>query len=211
MQLKLYRYLTWGSLGMAIILVCTAIYMFFNHDITTGISAPFVIYVIFAFVLIIVYKFLENNLDKLLLQNKAFNGEVVLANIKSSSYITAFRDSGFRTYVLMRLEVTYYDQDLQQHSASIVEKMNKDCIKIPQGTVYMTYDSKNPDNGMIIQNVMISRIPELMPLVKKYENAKNINIKYLDVHYDKGLVIQTFQEALKQQQENSEENENSNA
>lgn len=201
MQLKLYRYLTWGSLVMAILLVGAAVGLFFNRNAFTSTSNAMIIYVIFAFIVVMIYKFLENNIDKILLQKKVFNGDVVLANITSAKYITAFRDSGFRTYVLMQLEVTYYDEDMHAHPATLVEKMNKDCMKIPHGTVYMTYDEKNPDNGMIVQNVMISRLPELMPLVQKYENEKSINIKYLDVHYDNGLVIQTFNQTFKKQKE----------
>ena len=37
-------------------------------------------------------------------------------------------------------------------------------------------------------------------VIEKYEAAKSINIKYLDVHYDNGIVIQTMKEALKQEE-----------
>lgn len=205
MQLKLYRYLTWGSFVMAIALVAGAILLFVNHSSFTNFSTIMMVYVIFALIVTLGYKFLENNIDKILLQHKAFKGQVVLANIKSSKYITAFRDTGFRTYLLMQLEVTYYDEDMQPHPATIIEKLNKNCTNIPHGTVYMTYDKKNPDNGMIIQNVMISRLPELMPLVQKYEKTKSIPIKYLDVHYDTGLVIQTFKDAIKQEEARKKE------
>lgn len=201
MQLKLYRYLTWGSLLMAIILAGGAAYILFNHNTFLNFSKVFTIYVVVALVITLIYKFLENNIDKILLQKKVFKGEVVLANIKSYKYLTAFRDSGFRTYLLMQFEVTYYDANMQPHPATIIEKMNKDCTTIPLGSVYMTYDAKHPDNGMFVQNILISRVPELMPIVQKYESTKSINIKYLDVHYDTGLVIQTFKEALKQNEE----------
>ncbi len=205
MQLKLYRYLTWGSLVMAIVLAGGAAYILLNHNTFLNFSKVLIIYVAVALIITLVYKFLENNIDKILLQKKVFKGEVVLANIKSYKYLTAFRDSGFRTYLLMQFEVTYYDENMQPHPATIIEKMNKDCTSIPLGSVYMTYDAKKPDNGMFVQNILISRVPELMPIVQKYESTKSINIKYLDVHYDNGLVIQTFKDALKQNQENKKE------
>ncbi len=205
MQLKLYRYLTWGSLVMAIVLLGGAAYILFNHALFTSLSKALTFYVIIALVITLIYKFLENNIDKILLQRKVFKGEVVLANIKSYKYLTAFRDSGFRTYLLMQFEVTYYDENMQPHPATIIEKMNKDCTSIPLGSLYMTYDAKHPDNGMFVQNFLISRVPELMPLVQKYENTKSINIKYLEVHYDNGLVIQTFKDALKQNEERQKE------
>ena len=200
MQLKLYRYLTWGSLLMAVILLGGAGYLIVNRNTFTNFTNAIVIYVLVAFVISMIYKFLENNIDKILLQKKIFKGDIVLANIKSSKYITAFRDSGFRTYLLMQLEVTYYDENMQPHPATIIERMNKDCVSIPCGSIYMTYDEKKPDNGMVIPNFLISRTPELMPVIEKYEAAKSINIKYLDVHYDNGIVIQTMKEALKQEE-----------
>ncbi len=206
MQLKLYRYLTWGSLVMAIVLLGGAAYILFNHSLFTSMSKALTIYAVIAIVITLIYKFLENNIDKIMLQKKVFKGEVVLANIKSSKYLSAFRDSGFRTYLLMQFEVTYYDENMQPHPATIIEKMNKDCTNIPLGSVYMTYDKKNPDNGMFVQNILISRVPELMPLVQKYESTKSINIKYLDVHYDTGLVIQTFKDAMDQNKKQQKEN-----
>ena len=200
MQLKLYRYLTWGSLLMAAILLGGAGYLIVNRNAFTNFTNAIVIYVLVAFVISMIYKFLENNIDKILLQKKIFKGDIVLANIKSSKYITAFRDSGFRTYLLMQLEVTYYDENMQPHPATIIERMNKDCVSIPCGSIYMTYDAKKPDNGMVVPNFLISRTPELMPVIEKYEAAKSINIKYLDVHYDNGIVIQTMKEALKQKE-----------
>lgn len=205
MQLKLYRYLTWGSLVMAIVLAGGAAYILLNHNTFQNFSRILMIYVAVALIITLIYKFLENNIDKILLQKKVFKGEVVLANIKSYKYLTAFRDSGFRTYLLMQFEVTYYDSNMQPHPATIIEKMNKDCTSIPLGSVYMTYDAKKPDNGMFVQNILISRVPELMPIVQKYESTKSINIKYLDVHYDNGLVIQTFKDALKQNEEKQKE------
>lgn len=185
---------------MAAILLGGAGYLIVNRNAFTNFTNAIVIYVLVAFVISMIYKFLENNIDKILLQKKVFKGDIVLANIKSSKYITAFRDSGFRTYLLMQLEVTYYDENMQPHPATIIERMNKDCVSIPCGSIYMTYDAKKPDNGMVIPNFLISRAPELMPVIEKYEAAKSINIKYLDVHYDNGIVIQTMKEALKQEE-----------
>ena len=108
MQLKLYRYLTWGSLLMAVILLGGAGYLIVNRNTFANFTTAIVIYVLVAFVISMIYKFLENNIDKILLQKKVFKGNIVLANIKSSKYITAFRDSGFRTYLFMQLEVTYH-------------------------------------------------------------------------------------------------------
>ncbi len=209
MQLKLYRYLTWGSLVMAIVLLGGAGYIIFNHNTFTNFGFTLGIYVVIALVITLIYKFLEKNIDKLILQKKVFNGDIVLANIKSSKYITAFRDSGLKTYILVQMEVTYFDSNLESHPATIIEKMNKDCVDIPHGNVYMTYDEKNPDNGLLVPNFLISRVPELMPIVQKYEEAKSLNIKYLDVHYNDGIVVQTMKEALKEEERRKQDEQKS--
>ena len=104
---------------MAVILLGGAGYLIVNRNTFANFTTAIVIYVLVAFVISMIYKFLENNIDKILLQKKVFKGDIVLANIKNSKYITAFRDSGFRTYLLMQLEVTYYDENMQPHLSLI--------------------------------------------------------------------------------------------
>ena len=65
MQLKLYRYLTLGSLIMAVILLGGAGYLIVNRNTFANFTTAIVIYVLVAFVISIIYKFLENNIDKI--------------------------------------------------------------------------------------------------------------------------------------------------
>ena len=51
MQLKLYRYLTWGSLLMAVILLGGAGYLIVNRNTFANFTTAIVIYVLVAFVI----------------------------------------------------------------------------------------------------------------------------------------------------------------
>lgn len=108
------------------------------------------------------------------------------------------RDSSFTTYHLYEFEADVYDTDLNCTRRTFYEKMNEQTESIPNGTVYITFDETKPTQIFIIPNVMISHIPSLIPIVAAYEKSKQIKIKYLDVYYNKGMVIKTFKESLKE-------------
>ena len=58
-----------------------------------------------------------------------------------------------------------------------------------------------PERKFVVQNVMIGHVPTLQPIVAKFEKNKNIPIKYLNVYYKDGLIIETFRQSLQQQKE----------
>jgi hypothetical protein len=205
MQLKIYRFLFWLSLILAVISIGFVVLLFVFHA-SLGSSLPYWIggFVVYNILIVIGYKFLENNIDKIMLQKAAFRGEVVLANITGNKFICGMRDTSLKKYILQSIYVTYYDYDLKPHDTVIIEKLNYGNYEIPKGSVYMTYNPKHPDRGLIVQNVIISHIPKLAPLVRKYEDAKTIHVKYLDTHYDDGLVIRTFEETEKIEKEKAE-------
>lgn len=202
MQLRIYRALNFIALLVMLLTITAVVVIVVNQAAFAGNTFwVVVIFVAVSVILFFLYKMLENNWDKVLLQKKAFKGQIVLANIKKATYVTAIRDTSFKTYVLWAIDVTYYDHQLQPHDTTIIEKLNPACKTIPCGSVYMTYDEKHPDRGLIVQNVIISHIPSLAPLVANYEKAKQIKIKYLDTHYDNGLVIDTFKQQMEKERE----------
>ena len=77
--------------------------------------------------------------------------------------------------------------------------------KVPSGTVYITYNPDKPEQIFIIQNVIISHIPALAPIVQAYEKNKKISIKYLNVYYRDGLIVETYKESLKNQKKAEKE------
>jgi hypothetical protein len=43
---------------------------------------------------------------------------------------------------------------------------------------------------------MIGGLPNLMPFVAEYEKDGSIPVKYLDAHYNKGMVLKTYQKTM---------------
>jgi len=68
--------------------------------------------------------------------------------------------------------------------------------EIPSGSVYVTYDESKPAQIFIIPNAMIGSLPNLMSTVQDYEKDTKIEVKYLDAHYNKGMVLKTFRDAM---------------
>jgi len=83
------------------------------------------------------------------------------------------------------------------------EKMNVETDKIPNGSVFVTYDPEKPTQIFVAPNVLISQLPELMPAVRKIE--ANASIRYLDTYYNKGMVIKSMKDSLTQQRQAVEE------
>ncbi len=202
MQLRIYRLLNFISLLIMLLTIAGVIFIFiYRTALAASMSIVIVIFVVVAVLLFLAFKMLENNLDKVIMQKKAYKGDIVLANITSARFLSAIRDTSFKTYTLWAIAVTYYDHDMKSHETTIIEKLNPICKSIPHGTIYMTYDQKHPDRGLVVQNVIISHTPSLKPLIDRYEANKNIKIKYLNTHYDSGLVINTFEEQMAREKE----------
>ena len=86
------------------------------------------------------------------------------------------------------------------------EKMNADTQQIPNGSVFVTYDPEKPSQIFVVPNVLISQLPELMPVVRKIE--ANATIRYLDTFYNKGIVIRSMKESLAEQRRAVEDMKN---
>jgi hypothetical protein len=74
--------------------------------------------------------------------------------------------------------------------------MNRDTSEIPEGSVYVTYDELKPSQIFIIPNAMIGSLHNLMPIVQDYEKDTKITVRYLDAHYQKGMVLKRFKETV---------------
>ena len=79
------------------------------------------------------------------------------------------------------------------------EKMNVDTQQIPNGSVFVTYDPEKPTQIFVVPNVLISQLPELIPVVRKIE--ANASIRYMDTYYNKGMVIRSMRDSLKEQRQ----------
>jgi hypothetical protein len=135
----------------------------------------------------------------------AREGKIALMNIKSGKRIMATRDTSFKNYWIYEFEGTLYNTRHETLEKKFQEKLNKNMNEIPCGSVYVTYDELNPEQIFIIPNAMIGSLPNLMNTVQDYEKDSKIEVKYLDAHYNKGMVLKTFHETVKDYNERKQE------
>jgi len=154
------------------------------------------VFIIVSVFLAIFYRYLEENYDKRIIEKMTRKGKVALMNIKSGKRLMAMRDTSFRNYWIYELEGTLYNEQHEALEKKIQEKMNKDMNEVPSGSVYVTYDELKPAQIFIIPNAMIGSLPNLQGLVQNYEKDSKIEIRYLDAHYNKGMVLKTFRETM---------------
>ena len=158
-----------------------------------------ILFVIVAVVLMGGFRWLEKNWDKRVITKMVQEGKIALANITGGSPVMKMRDATFTNYQLYEFEGTLYTPEGKQFAAKFYEKMNAETREIPQGSVYVTYDPEKPAQIFIVPNVLISHVPALAPIIQGFESNKQIRIKYLDAHYNRGMVIRTFREAVAEQ------------
>jgi membrane protein implicated in regulation of membrane protease activity len=154
-------------------------------------------FIVVSIFLTIYYRYLEENWDKKVIGKMARDNKIALMNIHGGKRLMAMRDTNFRNYWIYELEGTLYNDRHEALEKKFQEKMNKDMNDIPSGSVYVTYDELKPAQIFIIPNAMIGILPNLMPIVQSYEKDSKITVKYLDAHYNKGMVLQTFKETMK--------------
>ena len=155
------------------------------------------IFAIASVFLAVFFRYLEENWDKKIIEKMAKNGKIALMNIKSGNRIMATRDTNFKNYWIYELKGILYNQRHEPLEKTFQEKMNKTMEEIPTGSVYVTYDELKPAQIFIIPNAMIGSLPNLIKTVQDYEKDSRIEVKYLDAHYNKGMVLKTFKESIK--------------
>ena len=200
MQFKIYKRLNTILYAMlAPVFAAIAVVLFNFNYFSQYLIIVFVCFFIYNISCFLLYKSLEKNWDKRLIQKMAINNQVVIANIKSSKLAFKFRDSSNAKFGMWEINVEYIDHDMSSHEFVIFEKLNVNVESIPLGTVFMTNDDSKPGRKFIVPNVIISHIESLMPIVQAYEKEKKAYIKYLNVYYNNGLVIETFSQSMKKQ------------
>jgi hypothetical protein len=153
-------------------------------------------FIFVSIILAVYFKYLEDYWDKRIITRMAKDGKIALMNISGGKRIVPLRDTSLRTYWIYELEGELWNREHVPMRKIFQEKMNADTKEIPQGFVYVTYDEQKPRQMFIIPNTIIGNLPNLMPLVADYEKDAKINVKYLDAHYNKGIVLRTFKETI---------------
>ena len=205
MQLKIAKIInSLLALLTVIILVLAGGYFFVYNRYPEFKTTYLILFALIAIALMIFFRWMEEGWDKRVITRMAKDGKVALANIKHSERVMRMRDSAFTNFWLYEFVADLITPELETlKDVKFWEKMNVETDKIPNGSVFVTYDPEKPTQIFVVPNVLISQLPELMPAVRKIE--ANASIRYLDTYYNKGMVIKSMKDSLTQQRQAVEE------
>lgn len=205
MQLKIAKIInSLLALLTVTILVLAGGYFFVYNRYPEFKTTYLILFALIAIALMIFFRWMEEGWDKRVITRMAKDGKVALANIKHSERIMRMRDSAFTNFWLYEFVADLVTPELETlKDVKFWEKMNVETDKIPNGSVFVTYDPEKPTQIFVVPNVLISQLPELMPAVRKIE--ANASIRYLDTYYNKGMVIKSMKDSLTQQRQAVEE------
>ena len=205
MQLKIAKIInSLLAVLTVIILALAGGYIFVYNRYPEFKTTYLVLFAIVAVGLMLFFRWMEDGWDKRVITRMAKDGKVALANIKHSERVMRMRDSAFTNFWLYEFVADLVTPDLQTlKDVKFWEKMNAETQQIPNGSVFITYDPEKPTQIFVVPNVLISQLPELIPVVRKIE--ANASIRYLDTYYNKGMVIRSMKESLAEQRQAVEE------
>ena len=208
MQLKIAKIINSLLVLLTVIILALAGGYFFVYNRYPEFKTTYLIlFAIIAITLMIVFRWMEDSWDKRVITRMAKGGKVALANIKHSERVMRMRDSAFTNFWLYEFVADLVTPELETlKDVKFWEKMNAETDKIPNGSVFVTYDPEKPTQIFVVPNVLISQLPELMPAVRKIE--ANASIRYLDTYYNKGMVIRSMKASLAEQRQAVEEKKN---
>lgn len=194
MQLTIYYLLNFILAGLVIGFAGSAIFINFKFANADNRMMIFVIFLVLVLICFYGFKYLEKNYDRKIVKRNALKGNIALANILKAERVRFIKDTSLKSYCLWEVEIEYYDTDHKKHNYTIIEKFNINLEKVPTGYVFITNDPSKEKHKLIIPNIIISHIPELAPIVTKFENK--YKPRYLNVYYRDGLIIETYKESL---------------
>lgn len=196
MQDKLYKRST-ILLGFILIIDLLAIlWLFLNRDYWAAYGFKIIVFFVLGiFLLTIIYTYIDINQDRNIIKKMIRNGDIALCKINKGTFYRVIKNAKLKNNTLWKLEIDVFDQDMNSFKTEIIEKFSPTQTSIPSGYCFITYNPKKPKNILVIPNIIISSIHEFAPLVKEYEDR--FKPKYLNVYYNKGIVIETFKDSIK--------------
>ncbi|MBO4358377.1 MAG: hypothetical protein J5796_01090 [Erysipelotrichaceae bacterium] len=198
MQLKLYKRSTiLLTLVVLIDALCIFALLKYRSQLPFSPLVAMILFVLISFALMITFTHYDLNADRNIIRKRVSNGDVALAKIKDGTFVRFGRDARLKNHVYWKLDAEIYDNDMNKHDATIIEKFSTHQTSIPKGHVYVTYIEGQADDSLIIPNAIISSIPEYKPLVDDYEKA--LKPRYLNAYINDGLILETYKESLKKE------------
>ncbi|NLZ76019.1 MAG: hypothetical protein GX914_05890 [Erysipelotrichia bacterium] len=149
------------------------------------------------------FAYYDTMTDKRIIKKMVTSGQIALAYIKEGRFVRFIRDAKLNKYVLWEMDITLYDQNMQAHKTTMIEKFNISQTSIPSGHCYVTYNPEKPEDILLVPNVLISSIGAYQPLAMQYERV--VKPKYLNSFYRYGNCLQTYEQSIKEQKEMEEQ------
>lgn len=200
MQNKLYKRSTILLFSIIALNMAIIIWLFMNKNVWIANKYIVIIgFVGFMLLSTVVFAYFDLNTDRNYIRKAVKNGDVAMAKIHSGTFVRFARDVRLKNHVYWELDATLYDDDIKEHKIKIIEKFSTHQTQIPKGHVYVTYNKNNLNDCLIIPNVIIQSIPEYKLLVDTYE--KEIKPTYLNAYYKDGLILQSYKDSIKAQNE----------
>lgn len=198
MQLKIYQRLNQLLLAIIAMTILIIGFIVVNFErFKANMILIIILFLAYSLICFFGFRFIEVNWDKYLVQKMAINNQIVLARIKKAEALMPIKDSNAKYYSLWQLTVDFWDHDMNQHECTLIEKMNINTKDIPLGNIFITYNKDKPKHLFVVQNVIVSHLEKMAPIAAAYE--KKLSVKYLNVYYHDGMIIETYKNSLKKQ------------
>lgn len=205
MQLKLYKKSTLILFFVVIATLLSTILLVSTRS-KWGDNSLLILIVYFVGIssLSIVFTYHDTQTDKRIIKKMVTSGQIALAYAREGRFVRYIRDAKLNKFILWEIDITLYDQNMQAHNTTMIEKFNITQTSIPSGHFYVTYNPEKPEDILLIPNVLISSINAYQPLAMEYERV--VKPKYLNSFYRYGNCLQTYEQSLKEQREMKENN-----
>jgi len=197
MRMKLIKKCNTIYLVYTAILACVLLFCLLNKDtFKSYFGYIFAGLIGFSFLFMTIFHNYENNADKKIINQMVLEGKMVLAKINHAEFERIHKDSALKRFVIWKLDITFYDHEYKEHKETIYEQFAPLQESVPQGNIYVTYDPEDPECIFIVPNMLVGAYDTNKDLILGYEK-KFTNIKYLNVYYNRGLVVETFMDSIK--------------
>ncbi len=200
MQLKLYKKSTLILFFVVIAtLLCTVLLVSTRSKWGDNGLLILIIYIAAVSSISMAFAYYDTQTDKKIIKKMVTSGYVALAYAREGRFVRYIRDAKLNKFILWEIDITLYDQNMQAHNTTMIEKFNISQTSIPSGHFYVTYNPEKPDDILLIPNVLISSIGAYQPLAMEYERV--VKPRYLNSFYRYGNCLQTYEQSLKEQRE----------
>ena len=200
MEQKTIRALNWiyaaiGVLFTALV-ICTCTIWHFSR---TAMIADCLI----VFMMLIGFGFLEQVLPMQRISSAVKQGNIMLAEIKSSEAVREVRDTSFHAFTLMRLNLELIINHGERKQTVLESRFTANTTDIPHGYVYVAYRSGKCDEIGLVPTQILMQHANLEPIIRNYEQTVK-DLCYLNVAYNHGYQIQTMRETMEKARQNHE-------